>query len=41
MANVRVMAAEVAQSAFARLTGTTADAGSVKLAVDSALKGGS
>jgi F-type H+-transporting ATPase subunit b len=41
MANVRVMAAEVAQSAFARLTGSPADAGRVKVAVDAALKGGS
>jgi hypothetical protein len=41
MANVRVMAAEVAQSAFAKLAGTPADAGKVRLAVDAALKGGS
>lgn len=41
MANVRVMAAEVAQSAFAKLAGTPVDPGKVKLAVDATLKGGS
>jgi F-type H+-transporting ATPase subunit b len=39
MANVKTMAAEVAQQAFARLTGASADPAKVAAAVDSSLKG--
>jgi F-type H+-transporting ATPase subunit b len=40
MANVRSMAAEVAQAAFAKLVGAPVDPGKVSAAVDRALKGG-
>jgi len=40
MASVKTMAAEVAQSAFAKLTGAQADQGKLTAAVDAALKGG-
>jgi F-type H+-transporting ATPase subunit b len=39
MANVASMAGEVAQAAFARLTGTPADAERLRQAVDAAVKG--
>ncbi|HJQ58383.1 MAG TPA: F0F1 ATP synthase subunit B' [Vineibacter sp.] len=40
MANVKSMAAEVAQQAFGRLTGATADPARVSAAVEANLKGG-
>jgi F-type H+-transporting ATPase subunit b len=40
MADIRTMAVEVAQSAFARLTGASAEQGKIAGAVDAALKGG-
>jgi F-type H+-transporting ATPase subunit b len=40
MANVKTMAAEVAQQAFGRLTGAVADPAKVAAAVDANLKGG-